>query len=888
MPNDIIPEDPGLLASIGDFIGNTGYLPRNLMQGNWEGAGRNLVDFAGDIVDSALPGNWIPHISRPEDKPEFSDLIGGMEEGWGKTLTNLVGNTLTDPLTFVPGAAVLKGLGAAGKGVGAVVNLADKVIPGTAKNAQAALVNTKSAMGWLKSKDPVINDLLTRATNAKANVRTAGQTEVGNIFKDTTPEQRQDLFDVVNNIAYKNSKWEEMAPGTTPLGPAGTFSTKEDQLARYGDRIDQMDRTPEQKAALKGLAENYGKYTQGQFKEGVEDIGAFTKPEGRDLNVESPTDYASRRFQDLTTEGDASLVGSAHPQGRTIKSNEQLTDLLNEPGMSVERDLGLASNARAAQQGRFAERAAIGKGLLGDKFVSLADEGSRGGVSKAIAALAESDPEGHRLLQQAWDGQGQPGKFMQFLQGANKVFKPAAVYGLGFPRVGGIMKNILSFPAQLAMEGEAAQAGAQVLRTPQTVWNAMRTGVAKAFGWELPADFIGQSSDMIATAFKQSGGQAKNAEAFLVANGREDLALAMKHGVTDGFVGRESFEDTIANSTWGKRLMSQIGMGEKAQAKAFDLMDAPAAGFQGAETHARLGTFLDLYNKGLKAGEGAEQAAAKAAGTTREGLYDYDIKTGANRTLRTIIPFAAYQTNAIRQTAKFAVNNPWAAVAGSEALRRDKDKPIYPYMEGKTNIPLGRSDTGDNQYITGLGLPFEALNGLPNPSAGLMDFGSDVRNKLIGSSQPLIKTATAVVTGQDPYFDTPAGSYSKLPGNIEGGAFGRGFNMLAGTGLIQPLITPLQQIGTAIDDRTTLAQKALQFGTGTRVVNVNEDRALSQQLQQFIKNNPDIKAYSALYTQGNNPDTKAVLEELKALKKRIKEKRLSESAHIPETVPSLL
>ena len=505
-----------------------------------------------------------------------------------------------------------------------------------------------------------------------------------------------------------------------------------------------------------------------------------------------------------------------------------------------------------------------------------------------IDTLKVADPEGHRLLSQAWEGQGQPGKFMQFLQGANKVFKPAAVYGIALPHSGAIMKNILSFPAQLVGQGEYRQAALQALRTPGTVYEAWRQGLAKAFGWQLPAGAVGKASDQIASAIQQAGGRAANATALLRSQGRDDLALALEHGVADGFVGREAAEDSIRNSSWGRKIMSQIGMGEKSQAKAFDLADAPAAAFQGAETHARLGTFLDMLERNKAAGMAPADAAAKAAGVTSEALYDYSVATGANRTLRTLIPFAAYQTNAIRQSAKFAVKNPWAAVAGAEALRRDKDKPIYPYMEGKTSIPLGHGETGDPQYLTGLGLPFEALNSIPNPSANPLDFGADVRNKLIGSSQPLIKTAVAYATGQDPYFDTPVGSYTKLPGNIEAGNFGRAYNQIAGTGLLQPITGAVQQIGTAIDDRTSPVQKALQFGTGARVVTVNEDQALRQQLQAFIKNNPDIKSYAALYTNSDNPDTKAVLEELKAIKKRIKQRRAADSAHIPQTVPALL
>jgi hypothetical protein len=650
----------------------------------------------------------------------------------------------------------------------------------------------------------------------------------------------------------------------------------EDQLAQWNARIDALGKTPEETARLKQYAQKYLGYTHNDFVQKTKDIGALTPGIGDDVLTMIPQDYAHRRFTSMVPEEDLRLLGkndASSIKKRTLKENEDLRGFLNSAeGHSTKLDENLisATTGLAGQAGRIAERATIAKGLLGDKFVSLADKSTGGLMDEVLTAMKSADPEGHRLLSQAWDGMGARGPIMDVLAKANSVFKPAAVYGLVFPRVGGIMKNILSFPAQLGMAGEGTAAAGQLAKTPATVYEAMRQGTGKAFGWKIPAGEVGAGVDLIEQAFKQSGGRAKNAEDFLRAQNRPDLADAIRLGVADGFVSREAVENTIRNSGWGRKVMSSIGLGPKAQDKAFDLIDAPAAAFQGAEQHARIGGFLDMVKRGR-----APEEAAKAM---RESLYDYAIKTGGNRTLRDIIPFAAFQTNAIRQSGKFIAKNPSVGVALGNASDVDPSEQ-YPWMSGNTNIPIGTSETGDQQYLTGLGLPTEALNSIPNLSGSMAETGQELRGNLLGNAHPLLKTAYSVLSGTDPRFDSAYGSYSKLPGNIEGGDFGSAYNQLAGTGLIQPLTTPLNQLGQLIDDRTSVGDKALNFLTGTRTVNVDQDRALTQRLQAYLKNNPDVSSYQAFFQQDKDPETQALIKALAEAKKRSKAKRELQTAN---------
>lgn len=681
-----------------------------------------------------------------------------------------------------------------------------------------------------------------------------------------------------NMLERVNEKLGGVPAETTAMGAkqlprsTDTFDSVEGQLANWGKRIDAMDRTPEEKAALKGLAAKYLPYSADQFREGAQELGAFSKPIGRDLEREVPVDYAQRQFSGLTPEENIGIRGEpAATKERVLKTGESLVSYLNSEagaGVSLERDLGKIATGRASQQADLARRATIGKGLIGDKFVSLADEGTKGAVSEAIAAMKEADPEGHALFQSAWGGLGKRHPAMEMLARTNKIFKPAAVYGLLFPRVGGIMKNILAFPAQIGMTpaaGGLKGAGQQILKTPATVYSAMRAGVGKAFGLNLPAGKLDEASDLIDAAFQQSGGRASRVAPMLRAQGREDLASAVENGVTDGFVSREAIEDSIKNSSWGRRIMSAIGMGQKAQDRTFNMIDAPGAAFQGAEHNARLGNYLQLLKDG--------KSPADAANAVREALYDYTVKTKAERNLRTLIPFAAWQANSGRASAKFLAKNPAAAVGIGALFSEKKDEPIYPYMEGKTNFPLGADAKGNQEYVTNFGLPFETLSQVPNPSDDIASFARDIKRNVVGSAHPLLKAGSAAVFGEDPYFETPYGSYDKLPVYGSAGAVGRAYNKLAGTGLIQPLVTPLQTLNSLTDDRKSLPVRALDTLTGASVVNVDPDLALQQRLTSFLKSNPGVSQYTSFYQHDQDSETKQLLEALRQAKARIKEKR---------------
>jgi hypothetical protein len=488
----------------------------------------------------------------------------------------------------------------------------------------------------------------------------------------------------------------------------------------------------------------------------------------------------------------------------------------------------------------------------------LADPASRSIVNAAIKGM---DPESARYAADLFRGLAPRGPVTEALSKVNGTIKKMMVMGYVVPKVGALIRNNIggiwqagSNPASRAVAIEQAK------RLPSNLYGA----VVDSLGLKIPKDALGQAGKVIEDAFKASGGVADNAiQAIASGPGAagftgQQLADVVRSGAMSGFVSTEDILRSIAGSPKAKTWKS--------------IADWPARMFKGVEDRMRLGMGLDL----LKRGESPENIG-KIVG---DSLYSYDVSSAGNRAIRDFLPFSQFSMKAGVQQTKLMNEKPWLAVGLSSLLTEKDGQATYPYMQGKLNIPLGEDEQGNQTYASGLGLPFEALNMLPNPSGSLQELGRDVGRSIVGSSQPLLKTAGAFAFGNDPTFGSAPGSYSKLPGNIEGGAAGRAYNILAGAGLTQPVESSLRLLGKLADDRGTAGTKALDLLTGASVVNVDPDRALQQRLTAFLRANPEIASVESLYSKTDDPQAQQLIKELAAARKRLKEKRQA-SAPIP-------
>lgn len=883
MAEDVQPLDlrklqrKGTLQSVLDWMGRPGTATLDLLTGHAGGAAREGADFLLGPA-RALTGDLIPELSKPEDERTLASVAGVTDPGWKKTGLDLAGAAL-NPLTYV-GFGKGKGVRFMGKTVAAegktvdpltlmgkgATKLISKLPEKAQEKVQGIKQGIKNTMGWHDISN-ANRDLLGQAAAMRSNVSRAGLTEVKRLMQEHSLPERKAMFHVLTNAVPKDGKWETLGGGTL-----------EQRLARHP-----LEEASKAKVAetLKGVQ----KLTAGQMQE-LKDLQIYDK------NAVGADDYIQRSYTGLPSDPEKDILGGTPSalKHRTLRSGEEFADFMNaNPDVKVEEDAAQALSRRADQQGRLAQRATLAKGMLKESYTHLADPKTRQGVEHIITTLEKSDPDLYHSLNTAYNGMKPQTGVLGVLAKANRLFKPAAVYGIVFPRISSIVRNTLAFPTQVgSVEGiPASVALNQVKNIGPNILGAIDDGVTKAFGTRMyKGSHLSQDMDLIEKAFQSSGGVAAYARKFLLSGPkpRQDLVYALDHGVLDDFVSSEKMMDGLTGGGMARKVMTKVGLSRKTQQKILDIAEAPAASFAGTEQRAKLTVFKELM-------EAHKMPVEEAARHTKDSFYEYGAVAPANRTLRTLIPFAAFATNAMRQQGKWLSRVPAVGtVAGAVYGQGNNDTPVYPYLSGQAHVGIGRNAQGDSQYLTGFGMPIEALNQIPNLTGGAA--GDELLRTGVGSAQPLLKSAVSFVTGKDPYFQTPYGSYDKAPAALralgagESGTAGRLYNELEGTGLIQPFANPINQLDQLLDPRMGSGTKAVNMLTGSRVVTVDENKALQQILDRYLQTLPSVQKSTHLYQRSKDPETQQVLHQLDAAKKKISDRRKAEMAGDAAAAPT--
>lgn len=873
--------DRGAFLSFLDWIDRPGQVVRNTIKGQGGGALRQAGQFGLDTLDALLPGDWLPNdLAREEDYVSGGDLVGIDHEKNPilGTVADIGVGLLTDPISYIPGAAVAKGLGAAGKAATKAVSAVDKVLPGTEQAISKAGQGIRSVFAEPRMSG-ANKETLNRAHAARSNVSRAGLDETRRIMGGLSDQEAEIVGDIIDNYKWQDGKLIGSLTGKPTLNanalslPGAKFiedeTTALQRIALHGGV------TPEnQERITRAIEEIVGKdgkmgFSQRQAQEGIE-RGIFKEARNvtdaipgvtEDVATEIPMrgtmhtdeiqpvskgidrfrkDYLQRIFSGQTADEvtDAALGNPSAVKGLKLETVEETADFLaKNPNVKFERNAAKRLAQRAEQQGTLAQRAEIGRAF--QKHFAYADPDMRNAVLKQIEALPAEEAN---VLMNAFKGMPARSTPMDWLASANRFFKPFAVYGAAIPKMGSIVRNRMSGVWQALSNPEAR---GTVLESVKRLPSDLADAVTQSLGLKkLAVGELSSKINAIDAAFAQSGGVAENAMRALEQAGLGDVAQLMRSGALDGFVTSEELLKEMGRTGWKKQFSN--------------IMDWPGKVFRATEDRMRLGMGLDL----LKQGKSADEAAK----IVRESLYDYNVNTVGNRRARDFIPFFQFAAKAIPQQAKLMAEKPFVAVGLSQALQQRPDEPIYPWQEGRLNIPFGETENGNALYASGLGLPFEALNQIPG---SVRDFKKNV----VGSSQPLLKSAFSAISGDDVYFETPYGSYDKIPAIGEAGDAGRLYNQIAGTGMIQPLDSLLRTIGTVTNPDRSAGIKALDFLTGINFREVDPDLALQQQLQEALSGNPDVRKYSGMYSTTNDPETMELLEQLKDAKARVKAKR---------------
>lgn len=748
------------------------------------------------------------------------------------------------------------------KAVGQFSSKAEEIIRTVGNVTQRAGQAVKRATGNLKLA-PGLRSLFDRARTEGSNVTRAVTDATEGLLASVPAADREFISSAFFNVGKRDGAWQVL----TDKVPAQAFMTVDDQVRLLMDRAADLrslglktELSPAQlEATFRGMAE----LNRTMFDEAVRK-GIMSAPAGIDTAVMAPPAYMQRIMQ--APEGQISeyleKFAAAKPnfaKARKLREDADLATFLNDKGVSLKTDPLEIMVRRAGSQGRAVTKANITQEILGGP-VDLGVQTSEI-VNGALKILAR-DPETAGMAKALTDivtGPGQRGAVGEVLAKFNRFWKPAVLYGLALPRFAAITRNRIG-----AINQELATAGASVgglRRMAADLKGAVAEGINKGFGTKLGKDELNQSLDLIDDAFRAAGGDVRNIGQVLQRSGSPQakrLAEAVEQGVLDGFIDTEALL-----SQWGRTARQQ---------RFRDILDMPAAMFQNVEHRMRLGQFLGLRKQGV--------SPAEAGRIIKQAYLDYTTANTADRTIRDIIPFAAFLTRSVpQQLGMVAERGVIRQGASSLYTSKDRDTVLPPWVEDQASVDLGMRDAEGNPLVlAGLGLPIEVLDLLPG-SVSPGDLGDAVRRNVVASSQPLLKEAFAQTSGRDPFFGTKVGSYDRSPRLLaalgitdEQGEAGRQIQNLRRIGLTAPAESVIGQSDVLLDDRQGLGTRLLRVLSGLRAVSIDEQRAVQQRLEEILARNPRVQSREILFDRSGDPETQRLLQALQATRQAIRQR----------------
>lgn len=701
-------------------------------------------------------------------------------------------------------------------------------------------------------------------------------------------------------------------PGLKRVGAAdlpdtlGPWGTDAEHVATITKGLVAQGVQGAQLAKLTAAAQKWVAMTRVAFGDLVK-AGTFQAPLGRDLATESPR-YAMRMFSGPENEieqalGKATGTPSA-AKATTLKPGESIAQHLNEnPEKTLESNLALIGAKRGGQQASMLGRTSLAKDLVekygaqaeakiravpsadaAGRFIPEADRIAQSGMTEAeamaykarwsplykagnegsdlgpaalkiIEEVGKSDPETAKVLLTTYSGLPQRGWLSQGLANVNKIFKPYATAGAFIPRINFSVRNIIGNTSQIGMNPESrSQTVAAVKNIATNIWRSIDDGLESLTGSRIlrSENEFAQYNEAL-----KAGKGSREATAALIKDDR--IREAYLSGViTDGFARSELLADQMTRTGWSKKWR--------------DVRDWPAQLAKGVEQRSRMVLFDGLRSEG--------KTVEEAARITQDSLFNYNISSVENRTAREAIPFFQYSAKAVPLMTKFLAEKPAAAV-GLHALYSQSDNntnPVPPWAQSGINIPLGKGETGNPQYLSSLGLPFDILTTIPNPSDSLGNILAQTRN-IAGQTNPLIKTGIAALGGNDPRTGQPFMSNPNTPAALQAlgaapqGEVGRIYNAAAATGAAQVIAAPISVLSGLLDHRQSVPIATLNALTGIKVIDVDEQQALRQILEDAIRRDPSIRSSANYFQLSKTPEGVALLNKLKEVRSQLKAKR---------------
>lgn len=544
---------------------------------------------------------------------------------------------------------------------------------------------------------------------------------------------------------------------------------------------------------------------------------------------------------------------------REYQDADALAEFLrSNPDVKLERRWSERMVTRAESQGRLLARAKLRTQLTNEELAKrLLNPDDIEAQTALKTALEDAKPGSDTFARIKYElyGAEPQGPVQDAMRTVNRWFKPAAVYGVGpFVRIGSITRNWLTGYWQMAStpEGRAALLSGGAGDHFRTLFDAFDDGVIKNLGLKrISKGEVTGALDAIEDAARASGGQMDRTLKMLRSHPDQivqEAANALENGVMQGFVMSEDLAKAglQMRSMWDPRYWLMPG--------ASPVADIGSKFFGGLEQRMRFSMYLNRR----KAGE----SAADAAKGVQDTFLDYSRNSGANRELRTWLPFAQFITQTIPQQGKFLATTP-AALPAVAALYGGEDLPGW-----------AREQAHVGNVLPGMA-PTDVMNMIPDVT-GSESFEAFQQStaKTLGALHPLLGVGIGFASGRDTFTGKPYMEDARLPfrdpKTTERNALDTAWGLGEDAGLLMPLSGPAAQARSL--GKMEPGAAALRYATGINTLPEDPLRAEADKLRATIEADPRVKSFERYYTKSDDASLDAALKRLEEVRKELAEK----------------
>ncbi len=299
--------------------------------------------------------------------------------------------------------------------------------------------------------------------------------------------------------------------------------------------------------------------------------------------------------------------------------------------------------------------------------------------------------------------------------------------------------------------------------------------------------------------------------------------------LTDRKVGLSAIPEYI--KSWFPRSLTQANpLNMRGVGGAAESAFAPAAAGE------KLATVIEQTGRGggalalLKQGFDMDMAAAMS----KAAHVDYTSLSGFEReVMRRLVPFYSFARGNIPYQIKQVMNNPggMTGTAVKIAARAQGEEPgfVPEHLGVGTVLRMGKDEKGQQKYLSQLGLPFEDLGNVANPSG------------MMGMMNPLLKGVLELATQRQFHTGRDLADVTPYTGSQVTDAI-----------LSASPLSRYASTGRALQSDIDPLAKAVQLTTGVRSTAVDPARAQRRAVEDALQDNPLIRRLSVPYVPREN------------------------------------